>query len=106
MRLVTLRLPHARTNRFALRAGRQRARRSAAVCVASTLNAFAPSAAGRQRDLSMISPSTRPTLRISIMRIPTPNDGTLNFESYDDGPELRLAESLLTRGSPRRTSRT
>ncbi|HDR9200981.1 TPA: ABC transporter substrate-binding protein [Burkholderia vietnamiensis] len=106
MRLVTLRLPHApQSVRFALRADRQRgriARIAAAVCVASTLNAFAPSAA---EAANAISQYDQPKYSANFTHFDyadpdAPNDGTLNFENYDTAQSYDSLNPFLTRGSP------
>ncbi|HDR8982967.1 extracellular solute-binding protein [Burkholderia vietnamiensis] len=106
MRLATLRLPRApQSVRFALRAGRQRgriARIAAAVCVASTLNAFAPSAA---EAANAISQYDQPKYSANFTHFDyadpdAPNDGTLNFENYDTAQSYDSLNPFLTRGSP------
>ncbi|HDR9048280.1 TPA: ABC transporter substrate-binding protein [Burkholderia vietnamiensis] len=106
MRLATLRLPRApQSVRFALRAGRQRgriARIAAAVCVASTLNAFAPSAAEAANAISQYDPPKYSAnfTHFDYADPDAPNVGTLNFENYDTAQSYDSLNPFLTRGSP------
>ncbi|GBH23251.1 ABC transporter substrate-binding protein [Burkholderia vietnamiensis] len=72
------------------------------MCVASTLNAFAPSAA---EAANAISQYDQPKYSANFTHFDyadpdAPTDGTLNFENYDTAQSYDSLNPFLTRGSP------
>ncbi|WP_323119126.1 extracellular solute-binding protein [Burkholderia alba] len=106
MRLVTLRSLRApQSAPCAPPAARQRgriARIAALACAALTATAFAPSAALAVPAISQYDQPKYPAdfTHFDYADPDAPNDGTLNFENYDQAQSYDSLNPFLTRGSP------